>query len=281
MFIFILRIIQYLLYQYLSKDKIKKMSLFLSCCAQDLESNENQEKNKENLNKSGGKERILRLNQQENFSENIKYFKITGEKNIYEKNTPQDIYNLNSQNKLIDFSNLCMFCGGKDCTSENYVKEKDCAIKGLISDLFYDCIFSSQRPNTALIKKYDLGKKFKEHNIKLMVNCEIHGEHPKCGPIKGLESDSGYTYSPSSFIEEGIDYLNCGFQEGECPPTLDFMLDIVKKISYAIKCKKGKVFVHGHRSCLVVACFAIFYLNKTAEETIKEIRKKRKDAINH
>ena len=63
------------------------------------------------------------------------------------------------------------------------------------------------------------------------------------------------------------------------------MLDIVKKISYAIKCKNGKVFVHGHsadgRSCLVVACFAIFYLNKTAEETIKEIRKKRKDAINH
>ena len=261
------------------------MSLFLSCCAQDLETNENQEENKENLNKSGGKERILRLNHQENFPENIKYFKITGEKNIYKEDSPHDIYNLNSQDKIIDFSNLCMFCGSKNCNSEKFEKEKDCAIKGLISNLFYDCIFTSQRPNTALIKKYDLVKNFKINNIKLIINCEIHGEHPKCGPIKGLESDSGYTYSPSCFIEEDIDYLNCGFQEDDCPPTLDFMLDIVKKVSYVIKYKSGKVFVHGHsadgRSCLVVACFAIFYFNKTAEESIKEIRKKRNNSINN
>ena len=28
------------------------------------------------------------------------------------------------------------------------------------------------------------------NNIKLIINCEIYGEHPKCGPIKGLELDS-------------------------------------------------------------------------------------------
>ena len=261
------------------------MSLCLGCCSQYLQNNDNQEDDSENLNKSSGKERILRLNHKENFQENIKYFKIKGEKNIYEKETSYDIYNLNSQDKIIGFNNLCMFCGGNNCSSENFINEKECAIKGLISELFYECIFTSQRPSTALIKKYDLVNNFKRNNIKLIINCEIYGEHPKCGPIKGIESNSGYTYSPSCFIEEDIDYLNCGFQENDCPPTLDFMLDAVKKISYNIKNKKGKVFVHGHsadgRSCLFLACFAIFYFNKTAREAIKDIRQKRENALNN
>ena len=68
-------------------------------------------------------------------------------------------------------------------------------------------------------------KNFKINNIKLIINCEIHGEHPKCGPIKGLESDSGYTYSPSCFIEEDIDYLNCGFQEVSYPKLNAALID--------------------------------------------------------
>jgi protein-tyrosine phosphatase len=63
------------------------------------------------------------------------------------------------------------------------------------------------------------------------------------------------------------------------------MLDIVKKISYVIKYEKGKVLVHGHsvdgRCCLVIACFSIFYFNKNADEAIKDIRKKRNNAINN
>ena len=260
------------------------MSLLLSCCSQNLEKDENINANNEKNYKSG-KERILRLNHKENFSENIKYFISPENNNIYNNEISQDIFNLTPQNKLFNFSNLCLFCGGTECTSENYIKEKSSVIKGLISDIFYDCIIVSQRPSTALIKQHNLIKSFKANNIKLIVNCQIHGEHPKCGPNKGLETDSGYTYSPSCFIEEDIDYLNCGFQESECPPTLDFMLDIVKKISYCIEYNKGKVLVHGHspygRSCLVTACFAIFYFNKTADDNINDIRKKWIDAINN
>ena len=43
------------------------MSLFLGCCSQNFEKNENGSTNIENNNKKIGKERILRLNYQENF----------------------------------------------------------------------------------------------------------------------------------------------------------------------------------------------------------------------
>ena len=259
------------------------MSLIFGCFSQNYEDSDEQE---ENLKKRIGKERILRLNHEEKFTEKIKNFKIIKEINIYEKENEKadDIYNLNKE-KIFDFSNLCLFCGGNNCNSEKLGKNAKFAIKGLITQLFYECIFISQRLNTNLIKKYNLINNFKENNIKLIINCEIYWEHPKCGPINGIESDSGFTYFPSCFIENGIDYLNYGFPEDECPFTLDFMLDIVKKISYIIKYKKGKVFVHGHspdgRSCLVVACFGIFYFNKTANEAIREIREKRENAFNN
>lgn len=261
------------------------MSIFLGCCSQDFVDKENTEENIESQNKLSGKEKILKLNYKEKFPENIKYFKISEDKNIYEKETSHDIFNLKLTNKILDLSDSCIFCGGNNCYSENYKEEKEYAIKGLISELFCDYIIVSQRPNTSLIQKYNIINSFKLNNIKLIINCQIQGEHPKCGPIKGLESDSGFTYSPSCFIEEGIDYLNCGFQEGDCPPTLDFMLEIIKKISYIIQYKKSKVFVHGHspdgRCCLIVICFMIFYFNKTADQAIKEIKKKRKNAINN
>ena len=259
------------------------MSFILSCCAQNNEKDENSLKNK--LQKISGKERILKLTYKDDFPEEIKYFKISKEENIYENQLSNDTFNINSQNSFFDFSNLCLLCGGNNCSSEYYNENNKYAIKGLISELLYNNIYVSQRPNTELINKYKIIQSFKANNIKLIINCQIQGEHPKCGPLNGLEPDSGYTYSPSCFIEQNIDYINCGFKENEGPPTLDFMLNIIKKISYIIHNNLGKIFVHGHsadgRCCLVVACFAIFYFNKTADETINEIRKKRQNAINN
>ena len=259
------------------------MSFILSCCSQNNEKDENSLKNK--LQKISGKERILKLTYKDDFPEEIKYFKISKEENIYENQLSNDTFNINSQNSFFDFSNLCLLCGGNNCSSEYYNENKKYAIKGLISELLYNNIYVSQRPNTELINKYKIIQSFKANNIKLIINCQIQGEHPKCGPLNGLEPDSGYTYSPSCFIEQNIDYINCGFKENEGPPTLDFMLNIIKKISYIIHNNLGKIFVHGHsadgRCCLVVACFAIFYFNKTADETINEIRKKRQNAINN
>ena len=259
------------------------MSFILSCCSQNNEKDENSLKNK--LQKISGKERILKLTYKDDFPEEIKYFKISKEENIYENQLSNDTFNINSQNSFFDFSNLCLLCGGNNCSSEYYNENNKYAIKGLISELLYNNIYVSQRPNTELINKYKIIQSFKANNIKLIINCQIQGEHPKCGPLNGLEPDSGYTYSPSCFIEQNIDYINCGFKENEGPPTLDFMLNIIKKISYIIHNNLGKIFVHGHsadgRCCLVAACFAIFYFNKTADETINEIRKKRQNAINN
>lgn len=236
-----------------------------------------------------GKDRILRLNQQESFQEYTKYFQNEEINNIFKNDTssPKDIFNLKQKNDLFSFqsSNPCYACGEENCKDEDFSLNKNSAIKGLNSDLFFDCIYASQRPSTALIQKYDLIHAFKKKNIKLIVNCQIHGEHPYCGPNKRLEPDNGYAYSPSEFMAEDIEVLSCGFEEETAPYTLDFMINVVKNISYVIKYKEGRVLVHGHsangRACLVIVCFLIYYFNTTAKEALNIVRKKRKNAINN
>ena len=178
---------------------------------------------------------------------------------------------------------ICLFCGGENCKYENPSNHNNTAIPGLIADLYYDCIYASQRPSTCLIKKFNLIEVFKQKNIKLIVNCELNGEHPYCGPNKGLEKDGGYSYSPSVFISEGIDVLFTGFQDMTPPDTLEFMLNIVKRMSYIVKYKNGRVLVHCHagngRTGLVNACFFIYYFDKTYQEALKEVRKLRKKGL--
>ena len=264
------------------------MSFFFNCCSQNVdEYYTNQDIEVET--KISGKDRILRINQQEFFPEYTKYFKLDEDKNIFENDTSStnDIFNLNKTNQIFNIknSNICVFCGGENCKYEDPSLYKNNAIRGLISDLFYDCIYASQRPSTVLIKRYDLINSFKKNNIKLIVNCEIHGEHPNCGPNRGLEPESGYSYSPSLFIAENIDVINCGFEEMTAPYTFDFIIDVVKNISYVIKYKKGRVLVHCHsgngRTCLVIICFLIYYFNLSAEQAINEVRKKREKAVNN
>ena len=262
------------------------MSFLFSCCDQGVDYDDMIE-DIITEKKISGKDRILRLNQQESFQEYTKYFQNEDIKNIFDKDnsSPKDIFNLKQKNFLFSSSNPCYDCGEENCKDEDFSLNKDFAIEGLNSSLFFDCIYASQRPSTALIKKYDLINSFIKNNIKLIVNCQIHGEHPKCGPNKTLEPDNGYAYSPSEFMAEDIDVLNCGFEEETAPYTLDFMLDVVKKISYVIKYKNGRVLVHGHsangRTCLVIVCFLIYYFNKTAKEALNIVRKKRENAINN
>ena len=264
------------------------MSFFFTCCSENIE-NDNFTQDMTIETKVSGKDRILRLNQQENFQEYTKYFQDDEVKIIFEKDytTTNDMFNLNKNNQMFNIknSNQCVFCGGEKCKYEDPTLYEKCAIKGLISDLFYDCIYASQRPSSSLIKKYDLINSFKANNIELIVNCQIHGEHPNCGPNRGLELDSGYTYSPSLFISENIEVFNCGFEEMSVPFTFDFMIDIVKKIAYVIKYKNKRVLVHSHcgngRACLVIICFLIYYFNQSAEQAINEVRNKIKNAINN
>ena len=178
---------------------------------------------------------------------------------------------------------ICLFCGGEACKYENPSKEIKSDIDGLIANLYFDCIYASQRPCTKLIKKYDLIETFKQKNIKLIVNCQINGEHPYCGPNNGLEKDSGFSYSPSLFIAEGIEVLCKGFQDLTPPHTFNFMLDIVKRMAYVIKYKKSRVLVHCHagngRTGIVNVCFFIYYFNLSYSEALNEVRKLRKKGV--
>ena len=178
---------------------------------------------------------------------------------------------------------ICLFCGGENCKYENPSNHKNTAIPGLIADLYYDCIYASQRPSTCLIKKYNLIQVFKQRKIKLIVNCQLNGEHPYCGPNKGLEEDCGYSYSPSVFISEGIEVLCTGFQDMTPPDTFEFMLNIVRRMAYIIKYKNGRVLVHCHagngRTGLVNACFFMYYFDKTYKEALKEVRNLRKKGL--
>ena len=222
-----------------------------------------------------GNDRIYKLHEEESFNDYTNSFC----KSESTKSSQSDKQTNTNSIFEMKMPYVCIFCGGENCKYENPLNHKNTAIPGLIADLYYDCIYASQRPSTCLIKKYNLIETFKLKKIKLIVNCQINGEHPYCGPNNGLEEDCGYSYSPSVFISQGIDVLCKGFQDMTPPDTLDFMLEIVKKMAYVIKYKKGRVLVHCHagngRTGLVNACFFIYYFNKSYKEAIKEIRKLR------
>ena len=93
-------------------------------------------------------------------------FMVNDDKNIYETETFLDTFNLNFQNSFFDFSNKCLFCEGENCKSEKYNEKNKSAIKGLNSEIFFNCVYASQRPSTSLIKKYNIIKQFKNNKIQ-------------------------------------------------------------------------------------------------------------------
>ena len=97
------------------------MSFFLfNCCSQNNDG-DIWTQDIETETKVSGKERILRLNQQENFHEYTKYFK-NEEKNIYENDSSNDIFNINKENQIFKIKNssTCLFCGGENCKVEDF-----------------------------------------------------------------------------------------------------------------------------------------------------------------
>lgn len=177
---------------------------------------------------------------------------------------------------------ICNFCGGKSCKHENPELRNDNAITGLNSDQIDDNIFASQRPSNSLIKKYNLIEQFKEKEIGLIINLQVPGEHPHCGPIEELEED-GFSYSPPLFESEDINVALCGWKDMTTPDSKGHMLWIVKEMRDCINNKKKKVLVHCHagfgRTGVTIACFKIFNELLTAEEAIKIVKEKRKGSI--
>ena len=176
---------------------------------------------------------------------------------------------------------ICTFCGGKNCKHENFRNHKNPAIYGLNSDKIDNNIYASQRPSNSLIKKYNLISKFKELEIGLIVNLQLPGEHPYCGPDN--LNESGFSYSPSLFESEGIHVGLYGWKDLDVPNSLNHMLQIVKAMYNIIHYKKKKVLVHCHaglgRTGTTIACFKIFDEGISAEAAKSEIRKVRGECI--
>ena len=177
----------------------------------------------------------------------------------------------------------CLFCGGRNCKNEDYTKHptNNPILKGLNSDLVDENIIASQRPSNTLIENFNLIKQFQDINIGLIINLQIPGEHPNCGP-NDLDFE-GYSYSPSKFVIEEIDVECCGWKDMGVPDLLEFVLQIVKKMHFYITKLKKKVLVHCHsgygRTGLIIACYKIFSEGVNADLVIKEIRGKRKKCV--
>ena len=204
--------------------------------------------------------------------------------NLNDNNKNNNNNNLISNEPLFSLKEtvICVFCGGKSCKHEDFRNHKNPAIYGLNSDRIDDNIFASQRPANSLIKEYNLIAKFKELNIGLIVNLQLPGEHPYCGPIDKLD-ESGFAYSPSLFESEGIHVGLYGWKDMNVPNSLNHMLEIVKSMYYYVHQLKKKVLVHCHagygRTGIVIACFKIFDESITAEVAKTEIRKIRPKCI--
>jgi hypothetical protein len=177
----------------------------------------------------------------------------------------------------------CYFCGGEKCKHENWKNHDNPAIAGLHSDYITEEIIASQRPSTVLIERYGLINVFRDIRVGLIVNVQREGEHPYCGPNKGLEESSGFTYDPHVFISEDIKVRQTGWKDMSVPDSMNFMLDIVKEMAVTIYEHANRVLVHCHagygRTGVVIACFIIYVTNKPVDEIVEFIREKRPGCI--
>ena len=236
------------------------------------------------INRTKSELHIDKLNTKNSFllsqkSDNKK--SIINNNNLYNSTKNND--NIISNEPLFSLKEtlICTFCGGKNCKHENFLNHKNPAIYGLNSDKIGENIYASQRPSDSLIKKYNLISKFKELKIGLIVNIQLPGEHPYCGPDS--LNESGFSYSPSLFESEGINVGLYGWKDLDVPNSLYHMLQVVKTMYYYINDLKKKVLVHCHagygRTGTTIACYKIFDECISAEAARDEIRKVREKSI--
>jgi hypothetical protein len=62
-----------------------------------------------------------------------------------------------------------------------------------------------------LIKDFNLYAKFKEENIRTVLNLQEPGEHPFCGD--GIMPTVGFSYVPEKFFAHGIRCFNESWED--------------------------------------------------------------------
>ncbi|KAK2842168.1 hypothetical protein Q5P01_012368 [Channa striata] len=176
---------------------------------------------------------------------------------------------------------LCLLaCGGKDCRYEG----PDCwklnqqVIRGLFSSWVTDDIIAMARPSNHLIEKYNIIDQFQRLNIKSIINMQFPGEHAHCGPP--LDSESGFTYSPQTFMDNDIYFYNFGMPDFGVS-SLVGIIDMVKVLAFSVK--EGRVAVHCHaglgRTGVLIACYLIYTLRISPSEAVHFVRLKRPRSI--
>ncbi|KAM6961193.1 protein tyrosine phosphatase domain-containing protein 1 [Aplochiton taeniatus] len=183
--------------------------------------------------------------------------------------------------KAIPPNIICLLgCGGRDCRYEGPAcwRTNQQAIKGLFSSWVTDDILAMARPSTNLIKTFKIIEQFKQLNIKSIINMQFPGEHGHCGPP--LERDSGFTYSPQTFMENEIFFFNFGMADFGVS-SLVSIIDGVKVLSFAVN--EGKVAIHCHaglgRTGVLIACYLVYTLRISPSEAIHYVRAQRQRSI--
>ena len=117
----------------------------------------------------------------------------------------------------------------------------------------------------------------------MIVNLQIEGEHPYCGPNGKLEDVSGYSYDPHLFMAEDVKVKLAGWKDMAVPESINFVLDIVKEMAQFIRDKEQKVLVHCHagygRTGVVIVCYLLYIGAGNVSDVVDLIRVKRPPCV--